>query len=926
MTRLNSRCQLGCRGVGVALAAVVMTLAGGAAVHAAATALPSRSDAVMGFEDVSAWRATRGSVAGTPVRTQGASALELRDSGRETELRSDEVASTATALAGLGDDGSSLALDLLLSPRRDRDDDDDRNEDDDAKRQDLADALTAADLSIDSHDSHTEGLSIEILANCPSRGLSRVRFRPSGKHFPRVIVLARTYTTVRFDIPAEVRDKLAAAPFDDLVFLIRVRLPEKWHGSWRLDHLRVHSPGAPLPEAGRSANLLAGLSYTPPSSTPGDATFPVGLVQIPRELHVKAGSAGHGSARLELGFGTDVFTTCSFRAVRWPAPRSARSTRPHGNGYQLTHCSGGLEGGDLVAADHARLTLFDGDPGTGPTKVLAQLAVNPLGDTAGAGLLPPMPTFWGDTPDEASVIATRYFDQVNEAPKTEERWITAPAPDFALRHGDGSPHDNLTGPPPPGDPPFDQEGHLNEGGNWDGYWRLAGNLVADNSANRAKTHLDARLGAHTVAWGHDVDVASVSATIDTDYGQLDNGLAGSSATGGLHLFLFGVEVADKPFTSGSSVTFDLDETAPFDLPPVQIWIFQITIGLRAEVSAKGSAAISPAGLSLLFTPKASVAAHLEGDVSIGVASGGVAADIDLIAVDTPFRAMAGWAVSTDPHVCAATLGFRLDGDLNLTSLGGKVDLVATLGVCPLCDHESYTIYKWDGLNLATLPLFHVSASGQVFPLPRALCLQPLVVSIDFPPGGANLIAGIPYTLSGRAAPKATPTNPVPPGVDCAGLAWSTDDPVDKWLPVPTGCQPVLALDGARLGSRTISLHASDAFGETGDATPVSIQVVAQSPNLQAVITAPPDQFQTLLGTSVRFSGGASGASSAAVLTWTATPLPPPAGSGGPPVIMGQGPFVDWVAPAAGGWTVTLSVQDGTSTASSSITVFFFTLT
>jgi hypothetical protein len=136
---------------------------------------------------------------------------------------------------------------------------------------------------------------------------------------------------------------------------------------------------------------------------------------------------------------------------------------------------------------------------------------------------------------------------------------------------------------------------------------------------------------------------------------------------------------------------------------------------------------------------------------------------------------------------------------------------------------------------------------------------------------------------------------------------------------------VVAFDKARLGSRTISLHASDVFGETGDATPVTIQVVAQSPGLQAVITAPPDQFGTLFGTPVRFTGGASGGSPAAVLTWTATPLPQPQGSGGPPVVMGQGGVVDWVAPAPGGWTVTLTVQDGTSTASASITVYFNTI-
>jgi hypothetical protein len=893
----------------------------------AAPALPDPGDAVMGFESASAWKASGASVFATAVRTQGSSALALRHAREEAELASDPVSSGAAALAGLGDAGSAMALDVLVPARDGREGDDDgrggrehrggggdhRGDGDHHGGGDHRGRGHGDDKARRDRDRDGEGAaSLQLLVSSRSLKLHRVSLGHADLRKARPGI----YSTVRFAIPGEVRNKLAGATFDDLVFHIRLRAPGKAHESFAFDNLRVRSPGSPLPGSGRSADLLAILSYAPASSTPGEATFPVGLVQIPESLHVKRGSAGRGHARLQLGFGTSVFTACTFRATH------------DGTGYRLRGCSGGPRAGDLVAADHARLELADGDPGAGPTKVLAQLAVNPVGDTAGAGIIPPMPTFWGATPDEATAIAIAYFDLVNQGPKREERFIAAPVPDFALRHGDGRPHDNLTGPPPPSDPPFDQEGHLNQGGNWDGYWRLAGSLVADNTANRAKTHFDADLSAHGVAWGNDVEVASVQTTIDTDYGQLDNGLQGSKASGELHLFLFGSEVAGGPFSSGQNFTIDVGDTAAFDLPPVDIWIFTVTLGMRAGVSAKGSGGISPAGFTLVLTPKASVGVHVEGGVSVVVASGTVSADVDLLAVDVPLNAMAGWLVNTDPSVCAASLSFNLGGDLHLTSLGGKVDLNATFGICPFCDHEKYTIYSWDGLDLGTVPLFHVSASAQIFPLPQLLCLQPLLVSIESPTSGAQLVAGVPFAVAGRAAPTPTPTNPAPADIDCSGLSWSTDDPADVFLPAPTGCHPVLVLDGGRLGARTISLHAADAFGETGDAAPVSIQVLGQSGGLQAIITAPADGFSTLLDSNhpVRFSGGASGASPAATLTWTATPKPPPAGPGGPPIPMGTGPFVDFMGTGPGEWTITLMVQDGASSASTSIEVFFTTLT
>src|SRR5262249_16684728 len=189
--------------------------------------------------------------------------------------------------------------------------------------------------------------------------------------------------------------------------------------------------------------------------TPGVASFPVGLVQVPQSFHVKLGSAGpNGSVQLALGYGATPFVTCTYDAG------------PDGTAYLLTACSGGVHAGDLISADIAGLTILAGDGAAGRRKIGAQVALNPVGDMAGAGVIPPMPTFWGDPPASASQIVTDYFNAVHAAQPitTEERWIQTPVPEFARRSSDGSPHNNLLGPPPPHDPPFDKEGHLNPGG------------------------------------------------------------------------------------------------------------------------------------------------------------------------------------------------------------------------------------------------------------------------------------------------------------------------------------------------------------------------------------------------------------------------------------------------------------------------------
>src|SRR5262249_55498049 len=160
-------------------------------------------------------------------------------------------------------------------------------------------------------------------------------------------------------------------------------------------------------------------SFAPPQNTAGVANFPVGVVQVPQSLHVRLGSARTGRASLELGHGGTPTFTCTYDGSA------------DGISYALSSCTGGVQAGHLVGAGYAPRAMAGGDESAGPIKIRAQLAKNPVGDAAGSDLIPPMPTFWGDTPDSASQIATDYFNAVTSTQATEEQFVQAPVPEFA---------------------------------------------------------------------------------------------------------------------------------------------------------------------------------------------------------------------------------------------------------------------------------------------------------------------------------------------------------------------------------------------------------------------------------------------------------------------------------------------------------------
>lgn len=698
------------------------------------------SNAIMGFESTGAWVTNGNSsppgfmVSSSTQRTQGNAAYAISNPSNLVKVTSLPVSSSAAALAGIGDPGAILQLDLLIP--------------------------------VQQGNSNNSG-SIHASISSRSRGLNNVEL-PLVKlsdYRPGI------YNTLRFPIPDAVRSALAGGTFNDLIFEFDVSSPGKTTGTYLFDNLRVHSVPliqnptgqAPPPGYGGSVDLIV---Y---GNAPVTQSFNLGPLQVPAGFHLKLGTVGPTGVQLQIGLDGAPSMTCTY------GPNTADNS---GRSYILTSCTGGFQAGDLVTANWVHMAINNGDA---TQKIRAQLALNPLGDQAGAGLLPAMPTFWGDadtcmpSPTPGTVVTTspscanqtaqtnqiinQYFNQVANS-NPSPNWIVPPVPEFALRHGDGSPNNNLTGPPPtPNDPPFDTGGDLNPGGTFDAYWRLFGNLTptAVTGTDENKTHFEATFAAHAVLFGEDVDVVDAKVVADTDSGATTPASKPATSTGNLGLFIFGTEIPSGGLSVSPSTGFSADPkfSQNYDLPPIQIWIFSITLGatVDAELKATGSAAISGADLNV--TPSASLGAHVTGGIDLGVASGKVDAKVTLVSLSTPLTAQIKWVINTNPSICATTLNGSLKGDLTLSSGGGEVDLDATFGICPFCYTDTETLFKWAPLVSKTWNLFSATVDTQFFGLPTSMCSFPITVKIVSPAPGATLGSGLPIVLNGSAAPNDT---------------------------------------------------------------------------------------------------------------------------------------------------------------------------
>ena len=710
------------------------------------------SNLVMGFETPFGWSIMGNSAiatfaTSTNIRTQGSYAYALGNPANLTTLTSAPVASTATALSGVGNPGALFEVDVMLPTQQ--------------------------------GNPVNQGF-LQLFISSPSTKLHNVLVGMVSFSGLRPGI----YTTMKFPLPDKVRNALGGATFNDLVFQFLLSSPGTGAGTYLFDNLRVRSVALvtattgtkPPPGYGGSVDFVVF------GGTPMAQVFDVGVVQVPDDFHLKLGTVGTTSVQLDLGYdGTPSFT-CTY---------NPDSTDPNGKSYTFKSCTGGMQPGDLVGADWARLTIVGGDT---TIKLRAQLAKNPVGDTSGVGIIPAMPTFWGDfdgcTPApvagtvvtvssscaaqaaQANKIVTAYFNKVNNG-QTAPNWIVTPKPELARRHGNGAPNNIANGaPPPPGDPPFDQEGHINPGGDFDAYWRLNGDIENSTSNNQNTTELKANFSGHAVLFGNDVDLMSVNGKVDGAQSSTTSSVS-ATATGEFQLFLFETQIGPtlnidaSASGSTSSTAFSFNPDFEQDLEPqivIPIWIFEITIGATADVGLNASGSFAPGGITLAVDPHASVGAHLFGGVNLGIASGGLDARVDLLCVgatcgssDTPptLAASALWTVDTDPTVCTLAPRFKLNGNATISAGGGEVDLVASFGVCPFCDDVSWTLFSWDPLVSYTAQLFppvDIAIASFELANPTTTCKETLNVTISNPQDGTSVNArrgGI--TLMGAAS-------------------------------------------------------------------------------------------------------------------------------------------------------------------------------
>jgi hypothetical protein len=759
-----------------------------------AQAQPADSNDILGFETTAAWTMSASAappgalVSLTPQRTQGSAAYAVANPVNLIKLFSQPVSSTAAALTGIGELGGQFRLDVLVPSQQ---------------------------------GNQNNAGYIQLYVTSPSRGLSKVAVAQVTLNG----VPTGTYTTLGFPIPAAVRNALGTT-FSDLTFEVDINSPGKITGTYLLDNLRVRSlptdSDEPPPGYGLSVDLLV------KGDVPDAKSFDAGAVQVPGDF-VFTVPTNTGASRLQLDLGHDG--TSSFSCLY--DLDQADSTNKH---FVLTSCSNANQAGDLIAASWARLAILNAN-GTG--KIRAHLALNPVGDLLGRGIIPAMPTFWGnfedctpapanaptDTPvtlsescasqaAQASQIVTNYFNEVS----TSLIEVVTPTPFYAQRLGDGKPHDNLTGPPPPNDPPFDESGHMNEGGDWDAYWRLNGNLEAYgiHDTDRGITHFESNLGANAVIWGYDVNVMTVRAVLDTDTGQTSPSPIPPKAIGTLEMYVFGSLL--KSHSADGTTGFNVSETEENvqTIAKIPIWIFTITLKAGYVLGLTASGSVSEDGPSFDVTPSAALDAHVSGGVSIGVASGSVNAKVNLITVETPVKLKANFTANADPNECSNKLTYTLDGTVTFSSGGGKVSLKAKFGACPFCYTKSWKLFGWDPLVSTDWLLFN-HKDTQYFKLPTSHCAAtPLVVSITSPKPNATVPFDFPTNVAGSAqGPLGSP--PIP----CEEFSWSFTPGANasstgvSAVPVPSRCSfdatfaPPLA--GASAADWTVNLKASHTY-------------------------------------------------------------------------------------------------------------------
>jgi hypothetical protein len=391
---------------------------------------------------------------------------------------------------------------------------------------------------------------------------------------------------------------------------------------------------------------------------------------------------------------------------------------------------------------------------------------------------------------------------------------------------------------------FDKSGHLNEGGNFDAYYRVNGNFLANNAYAHNTTSFDVTLGAHAVLLGQDVNVLSIEANAQTDSGALSpQGNSFPSASGNLAGYVFGTQFFNQSLDSlgvGFDKPLEADDSVTLE---AQIWIFDLKFTATGSAGVDITGNLNFAGAAVQVLPHATIGLSAFGGISIGIASGGVQVTIPrLLDAKVVAAATLTWAINTDPSQCNTTLNFNVLVTADIESDGGDISLTATFGVCPFCYGDSHSIFSWGPL-LSSAPkiLFQYGISAKLFSLPNSACEAPLSVFITSPAAGTGLPANTPFGLVGGAvAPNFG-------SIPCAELTWSLSAG-GAFIPsgANTGCSTKAIF--ANAGPATVTLSATHTFPKFSESNAVSASInvtpLAQGVYIQS-ITEPGNKLHTL---------------------------------------------------------------------------------
>jgi hypothetical protein len=741
------------------------------------------------FEAATDWHVTQGhaqSLTITTTRTQGDGALAVVAPQGYTRIESNKLSSTEPQLATI-DVGSKVSLDFLIP------------------------TVQANPFWFG---------AVQMYITAPSRNVYNAYLGQIELTGMRTGI----FTTLHFSIPDFAANALKGATYSDLTFGIVINVPTNTTGTYILDNLRLK--GAKLPPAptgiaqiqpGASILLEASKTYTPPANNVASQTFTAGVIQIPQSFHVFQGSAGTGSATFEFALGTATPVLCTY-------PASNTTT------YTFASCANGSRAGDLVPASFVRLTVVNGDPAAGKTKIKAQIALNPVGDELPTGL-PPIPTFFGTSAADVKNALDAFVQAQRNWQIDSAEMVHTPTPAIPIGFPVTQNGAVIATPPADNDPPFSISSRITGTDLADAGWHVNGSIAAPvDAAGNRDTHFDVDIGVDVWLLGLNAnDVLAVTGQIDTHTPATDGKTIQPTTESGNFCFqYFGVgQSCAGPFNGSTGLNvplFHINPTIPFF--SIDYWVFHVASSATLNINADLTGGFTPnGGFAIAVDPSLNLSAHLEGGLSLGpFAGGGLFADVTLIGMDIPIKASVDTSINTDPRVCNITATESFTASANISTGGGRVGYYLEGGLCcgcfiDVCWRDQGDIFDWNGFSTSFNILPNGPLGSQTFPLPTVVCTPTGTADggITYPTANEGFNAGdqsfIEAGFSRTFISGGGPIN-LPTFFDCSEYTFTSSDPSDviSTLPgAPTGSNGpcIVKITYGNAGTRTLTATAND---------------------------------------------------------------------------------------------------------------------